>query len=114
MRIRYGAYLQSQRLVCARVPFRAVLWGMWVAVGNLSMIGVIYGSDGSVGLSWSQHEREARPGPSGSSEKKGLSTKAVPLSIATYELRFITEVHARYAPWSRLAATPFVLLGRSQ
>ena len=35
------------------MPFRAVLCGMWVSVGNLSMIGVIYGSDGSVGLSWS-------------------------------------------------------------
>ena len=54
MRIRYGAYLQSQ-VLCSR----AVLCGMWVSVGNLSMIGVIYGFDGSVGLSWSHHEKLA-------------------------------------------------------
>ena len=47
MRIRYGAYLQSQ-VVCSR----AVLCGMGVSVGNLSMILVSYGSGGSV--SWSQ------------------------------------------------------------
>ena len=58
-RCAYGTGLIYSPRSCARVPFRAVLCGMWVSVGNLSMIGVIYGSDGSVGLSWSHHEKLA-------------------------------------------------------